>query len=263
MDQIQELISKNRYRVNEKTKFLSRCIDGRYQNNLKSKISNLISNLPALAFPGADIGELALIFASGNIYGFEVDGQKLLKSLIEIIGGESNFGLHSGHHGDPKIIASDCDHYKMIKSDPEAYKMDKRQIEFIDKVLVELRKKGAQEIILEGEHLEGAILMVKGSWGILPRYRVETDGGGVEAQVFVYHQSLVDERHRALASTLLRQKAVKLFGGCDENYLYQVISETAENHLMETARRLAKGLPIYKVEFEDDGSFDIKEIGIV
>lgn len=261
-EQIYELVSKNRYPVDNKTKFSSRCIDGRYPNKLKSQISKLKEiNLPALAFPGADVGELALLYATANVYGFEIDGEKALKSLVEIIGGEKNFGLHTDHHADPKKVALGCGHWKQINLDPDAYKLKKDQIDFIQKKLQALKKKKVLEIILEGEHLEGAVLIVQGHWGVLPRHRLQFDVGVNAVQVFVYHQSLVDVRHRILAEKLIEKKATKLFNGCDEEYLYQVLSEMAENHLMETAKRLAKGLPIYAVKFEDDGGFDISEMG--
>jgi len=274
---VRELISKNRYRIEEKTKFLSRCIDGRYSNQFKVQSSKLKvttqnskiaeTDLPALAFPGGDVGELALIFATANSYGFEVDGEKAYKIFIKAIGGEKNFGIHSDYHavpagrqGDANKSASDCGHWKQINLDPQAYNLEKDQIDFIQKKLDQLKKKKIKEIILEGEHLEGAVLLVKGSWGILPRYKIETDGGSQETQVFIYHQSLVDERHQVLASTWLKEKAVKLYNGCDKDYLYEALSEMAENHLMVTIKRLAKQLPIYEVKFNDDESFIINQL---
>ena len=101
------------------------------------------------------------------------------------------------------------------------------------------------------------------------RYQVEEnkkflsrciDGGSTEVQVFVYHQSLVDQRHRQLRKLLVEKKAVKLLEGCDAEYLYQALSEMAENHLMETAKRLAKQLPIYEVKFDEDESFIINQL---
>ena len=271
---VRELIAKNRYKVDEKIKFLSRCIDGRYPTS--SRLAGLRgasqnTQLPALAFPGGDVGELALIFATANSYGFEVDGEKAYKILIETIGGEKNFGIHSDHHavpagrqGDANKSASGCGHWKQINLDPQAYNIEKDQIDFIQKKLDDLKKnKKIKEIILEGEHLEGAVLLVKGSWGILPRYKIETDGGSQETQVFIYHQSLVDARHQVLASAWFKRKAVKLYNGCNKDYLYEALSEMAEYHLMETVRRLAKGLPIYTINFEDDGEFEIKEMGMV
>ncbi len=46
-EQIREFISENAYKITNETKFLSRCVDGRYQK---------IENLPPLALPGADLG---------------------------------------------------------------------------------------------------------------------------------------------------------------------------------------------------------------
>lgn len=264
--QIMDLVSSNRYKVEEKTKFLSRCIDGRYKDKLKDQNSKIktesnTAELPALAIPGADAGELALIFATANVYGFKVDEEKVLKSLIEIVGGEKNFSFHSDHHGDPKIPASGCGHLKQMNFDLKSYNLEKEQMVFIRKSLSTLKKKGTEEIILEGEHLEGAVLQVKGRYGIYPRYFLEIEGGSTEVQVFVFHSTLVNQRHRMLVSTLLKNKAVKLSSGCDDEYLYEVLSETTENHLFETAKRLASGLPIYLVEFAEDGNFIIKEMG--
>ncbi len=265
-DQVFEIVSANRYRVEEGSRWLSRCIDGRYENNL----ANQRSTLAPLAFPAGDIGELALLLATASSYGFTVDGEKAVKTLLEIVGGEKNFSMHSDNHGDPKMIASGCGHYKMIKSDPSAYQITDKEIGFIDRTLARLKKGGAKEIILEGDHLEAAVLMVscpladkKAIWAIAPRYNLQLEEGVKKVEVFVYHQTLVDERHRLLAEKLIKNKAVELYPGCDTDYLYQVLSEMAENHLMETAKRLAKGLPIYRVIFKEDGSFEIKEQGKV
>ena len=46
--------------------------------------------------------------------------------------------------------------------------------------------------------------------------------------------------------------------GEDEEWLYNALFETSEIHLMETAKRLAKGLPIYEVEFNDNGDYKIR-----
>lgn len=262
-EQIFELVSRNRYRVDENTKWLSRCIDGRYENKVESQKLKVKSYLRALAFPGADVGELALLLATGNTYGFEIDLGKALKALITVIGGKKNFGMHSDDHSDQKKAGSGCGHWKQINLNPFAYKIEKEQITAIQRQLDQLKKSGFNEDILEGKHLEGAVLLISGNWGVLPKYRLQFEGGANEVQVFIFHQTLVDERHRLWAKQMIVEKAVKLYNDCDENYLYQILSETAENHLMETVNRLAKGLPIYEIKFDEDGSFDIKEIGKV
>ncbi len=249
LEQVNELVRENRYKINPKTKFISRCIDGRYAND---------ENLPSLAFPGADLGELALIMATGNSYGFDVDLDKALKSLIGVIGGDENFRLHTDSHADQNVPAGGCGHWKQINLDSKAYSLGGKEIDLIKKNL-----NIGKSIVLEGDHIEGAVLMVKGGWGVYPQAHLETNQGKRLVEVFVYHQSLVDERHRVLAKELIKNKAVKFYNGEDEDWLYNAFCEMSENHLMETARRLAKGLPIYEVIFEEDGDFKINNIGSV
>lgn len=252
--QIADLVYKNNYPVKEENKFISRCIDGRYPND---------KNLPALAFPGADAGELALIFATANDYGFEIDDKLVFKSLVEVVGGEKNLSFHTDSHAEENKVLAGCGHIKQMSLFLEDYKINKEQLLFIKRKFTQLEKKGVKQIILHGEHLEAAVIIVKGDYGLYPQYLVETDEGRANVAIFVYQQSLVDERHRVLVSTLLKNNAVKLCPGCDEDYLYQVMSEMVENHLMETAKRLASGLPIYQVEFDNEGNFEIKEMGYV
>jgi len=260
-NQVDCLVRENRYKVSEKTKFLSRCIDGRYPTSLKLRGVN--QNLSPLAIPGADVGELAVIFAAGNNFGFEIDAEKAFQSLVKIIGGVKNFQLHSDHHADKNIIAGGCGHWKQINLDPEAYSIKKDQIDFIAKKLIEVKRAGAKEIILEGEHLEGAVVLVVGNYSIFSRCFIETNKQEAPAEVFVYHKTLVNERHRVLASTLLKNKAVKLYEKQDEDYLYHAFCEIADSHLFETAKRLAKGLPIYQINFDNNDNFSLKEIGLV
>ena len=253
-EQIFELVLENKYKVKEENKLLSRCIDGRYKNS---------DDLPSLGLAGADVGELVLIVSTGNTFGFDVDVKKTYETVIDLVGGVKNFQMHTDHHGDVKIAASGCGHWKQIKLDPTAYHLTQDQLVALEEVIEEARKKGAHEVILEGEHIEGAVLQVRGKYSVKPRYVLGTGSGAKEVEVFVYHESLVKERHKKLAEMLLKNKAVKLYNGLGADYLYDVLSDTTEDHLFETAKRLAKGLPIYSVVFKDDGVFDLEEMGCV
>jgi hypothetical protein len=260
-EQIQELVAQNRYPVTAKNKFLSRCIDGRYENKLK--VGEI--NLAALAIAGADLGELALIFATGNNFGFEVDEEKTFKTLIEVVGGKENFSWHTDNHADPKIPAGGCGHWRQINLDPGAYNLEKDQLAFIREAVTTLVRPHASCYyeVLRGEHLEGAVLLVEGNYSVMPRSVLQTSEGKMETEVFVYQATLVNQRHKILAAKLIENKAVKLFPGCEAEYLYEALSETGETHLFETSKRLAKGLPIYVVKFKDDGGFEIEEMGRV
>jgi len=253
--QLSILVFENRYEIDKKNKFLSRCIDGRYLNN---------KDLPALAFPGADAGELVLIIATANAYGFEVNPEKAYKSLVKVVGGEKNIQLHTDGHDKSGQALGGCGHIKQITLTPADYHLTDNETDFIKKKFSQAVKKGAKQAVLQGDHMEGAVVFISGNYGIYPQYLLKTESGGeTNVQIFEYHQSLVDERHQVLCSTWFHQKAVKLPKDCDEEYLFQAISEVAETHTLETAKRLAKGLPIYHVKFDKEGNFDIEELGNV
>ena len=123
--------------------------------------------------------------------------------------------------------------------DLEAYKLTQEQLDLIKEAAVKAIKKGASQVVLRGDHMESAIVTIKGNWGIYPRYTFDTSTGNNLTEIFIYHASLANERRKLFAKKLMEQNAVELHTGLDADYLYQAISETGENHLMETAKRLA------------------------
>lgn len=249
LETVHDLVQENRYKVDDKNKFISRCIDGRYPNT---------EGLPALAFPGADVGELALILATANSYGFDIDPKKVIATLIKVIGGAQNFQKHTDSHADPKVVAGGCGHWKQINLDPKAFSLGDKNLEFIKKNI-----NIGKSVTLQGDHLEGAVLIIRGDWGVYPQFQLEEDPGKRLVEVFVYQQSLVDQRHKKLAQELIKNKAIKFYNGEDEEWLYNALSDVSEIHLMETAGRLAKGLPIYEVKFDDEGGFKINQQDVV
>lgn len=282
MEEVRELVAENRYKVEAGMRVASRCIDGRYPTSsrraglrgagenkfIKLQVhkvhkDNIEIQMPPVGIPGADAGDLALIIATGNSYGFEVDLNKAYKTLAEIVGGEKNLQFHTDSHAPEGLTLGGCGHFKQMTLDPKAYSLEAEQVEEMRNKFSGAKKKGVEEIVLHGEHLEGAVLMVSGSYSVYPRFKMEAEHGAVEVEVFVYHLSLSHERYRILAEKLIKNKAVKLYNGLDYEYLYQALSDMAENHLMETSRRLAKGLPIYQVKFEEDGGFEVREMGCV
>jgi hypothetical protein len=157
-------------------------------------------------------------------------------------------------------LALGCGHFGQILKDFVAYNLQKKDVEFLEEKLKFLQKNNVLPVILEGDHNEGAVLIVKGSFGVYPRFMIETDEGEKEVSVFVYQQTLVDERHRILAKKLIEDKAVKLFDNLDEEYLYEVLSEEGEIHLLETVSRLASDLPLYEVVFDHSGRLSLKSL---
>lgn len=240
-----EYMRVHRFVPNPKTQFLSRCIDGRYP---------VSPQLPARAIPGGDAGELAILLATANAYGFELDAQKAQAVLLGVIGGGNLFSTEQ---------ASSCLHLKHVFSDPSAYNLHPDDLKTLTHLLTLVQKESSQEIVLEGKHREGAVLQIQGAWGIQPSGILETEHGNIAVSVFIFHRTLADSRHRRIAEELIAQSAVKLFEGLDAEYLYEAFSSVTEDHFLETLKREAVGLPIYEVTVTDEGSSSLKDLGTV
>lgn len=253
-EQVAKLVLANKYPIDDKNKFISRCIDGRYPNE---------KNLPALAMPGADAGELAVILAMENIYGLQVDKEKAFDSLVEVVGGVKNLRFHTDSRAKKGVVCAGCGHMNQMKSGPRAFNLTEEDVEFILQKASSAKEKDAQEVVLQGEHEEGGVVTVRGPYGLYNQYPNDAGEGAATTQIFVFHDSLVNSRHRVLAEKLIAKKAVKKLAADDQDYLYSVLSETTENHLFEIAKRLAKSLPLYVVNFDLDGTFDLEFQGNV
>lgn len=253
-EQIHDLAIDNHYKIDPKEKLLSRCIDDRYQEDV---------GLHPLALPGADAGELALIFATANSFGLEIDQEKVFSTLIEVVGGEKRFHFHTDNHHSFKNPAAGCGHFSQMSSDPKSYSLEQKDIEFIKEKLKLLLKDGVEEEVLFGEHYIGAVLIIRGQYNIYPCYLLEGVGTKKRVEFLLHHQTLVDERHKVLAKKLIENGAISASFELDAEYLYEALSDTGENHLLETIKRLAMGLPIYQVTFKENGEFKVEEMGKV
>lgn len=252
-EQMTDLVLENTYTA--KNGLLSRCIDGRYDNS---------DDLPALAIPGADAGELGAIFAMANTFGYALDMQKALDALVEVVGGVKNIRFHTDLHAEAGKILAGCGHIKQEGLDTESYNLTKEQLEFIKSSFDVLKKQGAQEEMLHGDHQESAALFIKGPYGVMPQFALGREDGGRNVQIFVFHRTLADLRHRLLAKKLIETKAIDLSVGLDEEAVFLALSDTMEDQLMETVKRLALGLPIFEVAFlGGEKEFKLEDMGFV
>ncbi|MBI4008596.1 hypothetical protein HY357_00010 [Candidatus Roizmanbacteria bacterium] len=158
---------------------------------------------------------------------------------------------------DEKFLSPNLDELSLIVSTGESFGF-------------EVDKKSAREAIIDviGEqqseqdkYFNGAILQIRGEYSLSPFFSLNTDRGGIEGKMFVFHETSLNKLHRILSRKLIANKAVKLFPGCDEEYLYEVLLEGMESYLFERLKQLASGLPIYLVEFKEDASFTVEEMG--
>jgi len=253
-EHISDLVEANKYKIDHSLQFISRCIDDRYHN---------IDHPASLALPGADPGELALILTTGNAYGFEVNRTKVFEVLVKIVGGIKNLQMHTDTQDEKKSSFAGCGHMYQLETVPETYGLTQKDIEFVLSSFKLAKSHHAKEVILEGQHKKNAVVIVKGDYGILPRHYLEVNGQKLLVEVFEYHQTLVDKRHRALAQVLIKSGGMKLIKGQDEESLFEAFGDISENHLMETLRSLAKGMPIYEVKFDEGGEFKVEDLGEV
>lgn len=246
-DQVYEFVADSIYAPQENLKFASRCYDGRHLNE---------PSLPALALPGGDAGELALLYAAATSYSFEIDYDKAFSVLSDLVGGVEQLSYHTDVDGE-------CEHIADMKKDLEAYSLKPEQMDTLEKQLQVIKKKQKNQIVLKGDHREGAVLIVKGEYGIYPQGEVRTELASAQVQVFVYHQGLAESRRKVFTKELIENKAVTLFDGLDEEYLYQVLTDVSDTHLFETSKRIAHGLPLYSVDIESPAKIKIKELDVL
>lgn len=232
-NQVYQLISENYYSINQKTDFVNGCLDDCFKKE----------EIPDLLVPGGELGEISLILATANVYGFEVDRNRLIKTIL-------NFSKEKN-----KIkISHYCNYWLDLQKNPQLYHLSNEEILFISSFLEISSIKKTNNLS------RSAVLMIRGDFSVYSEYDLEIEEKKQRVSVFVYHQILVDQKHRLLAKKLIENKAVKLYPGCDDEYLYQVISEEGENHLFEILKKIGKGLPIFEVKFDKEGKFEIEEL---
>ena len=241
-EQVYEIVSENRYSFPD-FKFRGRCFSGEFKNSF---------HLPALALPGGDLGELAILQATAMTYGFELDLNKAAEELFQLTGGNEHLTTLTA-----KSELSSCRYFKHLFSDTASYNLDEKSLE----VFYAETKKILPDFQIPEERSythEHAVLILEASQGLYPQYTFETYEGTFESRILVFHKTLIDLRHKELAGKLLEKRIVKLFDNLDEDYLYEVLSEVTENHLYETIRFIDPKLPIYSVAVNEQEDISIK-----
>ena len=248
-EQVEIFVNENKYEFDQGQWYLSRCIDGRY---------DVREDLEPLAKPGADIGDLMIALATNHQYALNLKPEVVLEVLIDTVGGKENFSIHMDDH----VIHSknkleqcvSCGHFGQAFADPEAYGLEKHDVDFIAKALQELKSDKARNIILTGEHTEQAVIIVKSqNYSVAPRMIKE----GRVTECFVYQKTLDDKRRRLLAENLLPH--IKVDREINEEYIYEILTTVADQQLFETLARIAPEYPIYNVKIDEEGEVSIED----
>lgn len=157
--------------------------------------------------------------------------------------------IHTDNYHQKGIVAG-CGHMKLAKNNPENYGVTGAQIDLIFNFLENLKQKGLKEIVLEGDHKESAVLIVKNkNIGILHQDE--------NSQVFVFHESLYEEFLEKLARKLAEFEefqSLKL----NPFEIKNLLLKTGKKQFEVTLAQLAQGLPNYEINYKD--SLEIKPI---
>lgn len=230
LEEVKNFIEVYRYPVSSQETNNARCIDGRYRGN----------DLAPLARPGGDFGSLMEIVAANESLQLGLSDEAIEKIMLSQTGGYEHFHIHSDTHHEKN--AEGCGHIREAFHDPVSYELTDAGSTFLKNFFEQFEKKGGKMTVLDGEHGEGAVVIVKGNeWSIAP-----------DGKAFIYHKTLDDGRRRRIAHAMASYVNPAL--SVDEQYLYDILTRIADVQRMETVRRLADSLPIYEAQFSKDGT---------
>lgn len=237
-----EVVSENVYRVDPEGLHRVRCIEGNYESDYR---------LPAITYPGGDAGVLGLIYASGQAYGFEIDHSKAFTILLAISGGIDLFSCcQAPEQSDTSLYLPFAPDVSFDEDDIQAFL---HQMEHVCDHSTEVHQ-------TDHRLRESAIIKVKGDYGIFPQSELRDEQRRIPVSVYIYQQTLMDRHLRVIARELYEQNAVELYSGCDDEYLYEVMSEMADTLLYSSLQNEFKQIPIFTVAVDDDLQIDVTEV---
>lgn len=238
--QIYELVNHNSYEVIDANHYSMRCIDGNYQND---------DRLPGIAFPGGDMGDVITFVASAQSYGFEISVSSIFNTVLELIGGIEHFSCYDASEGKTFFEL-----FPFVTD----LSLAQDQLNELEHIFLSAQKSSLFLHKKPKVSQESALLRVKGNLAISPEYTFSPESGGFTTHVFVYQQTMLNERHRKLVEMMLEKKLFNAFQSADLEYLYQAVSETADDLLFIALEEQMHSIPLFQVEFKDTGEFNVE-----
>lgn len=245
-EQVEKFVVGNKFFITSDN-LQSRCVDGR------PAISEVSEKLPGISKPGADVGDLMIIFGSLNLLNLKIDPQTVLEILVNTNGGAQNFKFHTDSHAEEKQVGPGlgCGHINKALAEPFDYNLTAEQTDFIKSILPNLLEKGAKQVVLDGGHEEQAVLVIDSkNYGVKPYNE--------ESQAFIYQQTLHQQQLDRLAKPLA-EYLNSVNQPVEVAELRNTIDKIFAIQLGATLSRIAKGLPIYHVKIDEAGAIKVSD----
>lgn len=252
------------------------CVDGR-------------SDKGVVGVPGGNAGEFLLSLASiERSTGEHIDVQRIpdiFKKYVEEFG---SFYMHTDEHaahsmevtpdalqrpGADRALLLDklckaehmgCGHLKLMAQNAEIYGVRPELIQAFVRAFYEELWSGNPQLQLEvlmGEHKEKAVLQIEIAEDTINADTeiptVAPQHAGV--QTFVYHPQVAEYMRREHAKKIAGVTGIPV----DEAKYMDAIFELAPRQLAFTLEQLAKGLPVVRGKFNNDGQVAVEKIGMV
>jgi hypothetical protein len=232
LEQTIAYISDNIIRAHDGRK----CVDGRY---LPTQASGMIAR------PGGDVGYVMALLAVNKKKGLDLTPEQCFNAVYKVVSKSKGFCLHTDHNSDPDshthIGLIGCGHLakaatKGLAKDYDVDSEDMRRVVEYSRNLAEINN-AVHMINLEGQHQEKGVLVIQSS-----NYTVNADNPKLGRMYFIYDKS----RDEAFMQQLSEEMKIE---GITPEELYREMRLESDVQLRATLHNLAKGLPVYTVEF--------------
>jgi hypothetical protein len=227
-EKITEFVKKNR--VKAKKGFI--CVDGRYEAGDETA--------GMLARPGGNFRGIMVLLSLKDKLGLTV-GRVVDRAVEAVEEMGITFNMHTDEHSDPDDLDKiGCGHIAKA-ADPKTAKDYKVDPDDIKNALIYLRIKLEgrnyyKMVTLEGEHQEQGVLIISGT-----KYTVNHFDPKTKEMFFVFDKARDDIYLRQLFDHLHLSKIT-----------YTEFRELSDLQLQATLKNLAKDLPIYKVDADEE-----------
>jgi len=223
------------------------CVDGR-----------IVENDGRFTAPGGVLGIMYAVVGGLQAYEEEYGSVgiafgRLTKAIEGKFGGMTfHSDTHIHNHGKPARVSAGCGHCNGALDMADQYGLE-RYVRLLEDHIDKFKKRGVHPEVLHGEHNETAVLVISKSNG--KSFTLPGTGKGKNGQqAFICHLDDWLETVTSLALEVIKCADKEINGA----RLREHIVAAAKRQLGVTLRRLANGLPVYRVFCNEAGAIDVE-----